>query len=913
MDRKLIDMINSGRCFAFIGSGPSCEVGYPTWHEMAEYVRRYIKDNCSNYDDASYKKYITQKKYAEMFTVAEDDLGKKKLLVDLIKEKFENTTITDGNIYKILLNWPFACYLTTNYDDEINKNLKKIGITYQTYQNKREDFYNVEDGMKNIILKLHSDLNNPSDVVITSRDYSKLYADDSCTYFRTKLSHLFEMFNIIIVGYSLYDIDIRHVLEIAKNTINPYRPIYMFASDVTKSEIKEYYDKFNITIIPYKRNGDKHDELIKILNMIKNFVEPRGNASLSIDGDDALRKSDIASALFLHRNSAQGVLKAGIDSIILYSLHVNGGKHEKNNLLSNKNINFAFSSNVDIEKALEEGLRKLLDQKSVEIDNNIVCITEKGKDEISEIQTKRTKNKELAYKDFIDALKHEQPSLDKMQEEYLFTLAEKTITLMFEKRGHALADRIFANTSVRQHDLSSIFESIYSTAQDIEDSATKYAFINAMFKFSLEPTDIQKNYMASLSQGFFLYHAIGSNPNFYSEVNNILKNNLWIYDSNILIPLIATGSTGCLFANNLVDLMKENYSITYTTYNIIREVFSHYNWCVNFVNTHGSTSVEFLRNATIKSGYKQNLFIDGYINEYAIGSVSSFRDYSYKCFKTYNVTFDIVVDIIKQKNIIPIDNYSDSLVGRVANLEEIKEIIREEREKRNSYRSDKQVETDAELIAIINEFYSNKIPFKCDRYVERMYVVSQGKLFEHQNQNEFSKVWPPEQLYKLILSISEKINNAASIWDGIVSEYYNFGFPYINKKNYTKFFGQQIDQAKLSYEDEKGKYIAESCGENIKRLDEEFYKVDDLEKPLFVDHMGWKVAESNNRKAVIAQEHLAAAEAKIKVLEAEKSHAWKKKQKIQYAQKEAEIRNAKDPQYIAKRRRQAKKREKNKK
>ncbi len=35
MDEFLIDYLRSGQCYLFIGSGPSCQMGYPSWEDLA--------------------------------------------------------------------------------------------------------------------------------------------------------------------------------------------------------------------------------------------------------------------------------------------------------------------------------------------------------------------------------------------------------------------------------------------------------------------------------------------------------------------------------------------------------------------------------------------------------------------------------------------------------------------------------------------------------------------------------------------------------------------------------------------------------------------------------------------------------------------------------------------------------------
>ena len=36
IDRDLVRALNSGHCFALIGAGPSCEIGLPSWKQLAE-------------------------------------------------------------------------------------------------------------------------------------------------------------------------------------------------------------------------------------------------------------------------------------------------------------------------------------------------------------------------------------------------------------------------------------------------------------------------------------------------------------------------------------------------------------------------------------------------------------------------------------------------------------------------------------------------------------------------------------------------------------------------------------------------------------------------------------------------------------------------------------------------------------
>jgi len=144
----------------------------------------------------------------------------------------------------------------------------------------------------------------------------------------------------------------------------------------------------------------------------------------------------------------------------------------------------------------------------------------------------------------------------------------------------------------------------------------------------------------------------------------------------------------------------------------------------------------------------------------------------------------------------------------------------------------------------------------------------------------------------------------------MLDEYYYAGVSFIDKERYLRFFEPNIEASKLSFQQEKGKYIAEIEKTNIKETEEAFEKTPDLEKAFFVAQMGWRLAESAKKSEEIALKKAAEMEAKLKELESEKEAAWKIKQKRASEQEGARLRNLMDPKHIRKRLRQAKKRRK---
>jgi hypothetical protein len=170
-------------------------------------------------------------------------------------------------IYALLADWPFACYLTTNWDDEIEKHLRRIGVYYRTLQNTRDDFSAIRHDASDLIVKLHSDLNHPDDAVITSADYARLFTPER-QYFRDRLRSIFEMFDVFIVGHSLTDPDLRLVLQIAKETASPEHPAFLIAADLTKAEEQELFERFNVVAVRYENPDGTHSQLRRQLSLM---------------------------------------------------------------------------------------------------------------------------------------------------------------------------------------------------------------------------------------------------------------------------------------------------------------------------------------------------------------------------------------------------------------------------------------------------------------------------------------------------------------------------------------------------------------------------------------------------------------------------------------------------------------------
>ena len=711
LDKTLIRKINTGRCLVLVGSGLSCEIGYPSWHRLAEQSYQQLTNSGVPIDDNSYRKYLDNSKYAELFRQIERDLGEnRQALIDLIRPLLIPSTKKQGMLYELIARWPFACYLTTNYDDEIIVALAASQQHFTVIQNAPEDFYVWRDGISHIVQKLHSDLDHPRNVVITSEDYRRLQYDPAGQYFRDRLSAVFTMFDILILGHSLSDPDIGHILQLAKTNASPSHPIYFVSSEFTKAEETELFEQYNIVLLHYDIVNGNHSQLLQQLRTADRFIVPRSRRTdpLSLPASFA-DNLETAISLFLFRK-LQGSLPADyLATILLFDLSA----HERDKIpLKNvptlpllQNLTTTWSKDAD---AIVDSLAYLENEGFVQVADSIVTITEPGRSQVGQLRTLRATERDQAFGQFELAIKTLHPEIDESTLLKCTRAAEAVIGASFANRGAGIANTVFADRSERPDELSDIFALVSDYATQFTDLATRAAFVEAVHQFIVEPNVPQREYLASVSQGFFLYHALGLDPKCGDLRKEIFRSTLWLCDSSVLLPLVAVGCHNHDYATSLFRMLEENEAVVCTTSRLLQEVWEHFQWAIRFVENNSSDSLEYLRAALVQGNYKQNLFLDGYIRLSAEGAVGKFEDYiSGIASASEDGQFSLDENIRKSGiQVVSLTDFTGMVEEDWAECEQAKSDIEKERRGRGTYRTQLQVESEAEIMLILKNLRS---------------------------------------------------------------------------------------------------------------------------------------------------------------------------------------------------------------
>lgn len=925
LDRDLIRKINTGRCFALVGSGPSCEVGYPSWYKLAQLTLGELTKTGRVSDLVSYEKYLAQGKYPELFRLAEEDLGGRTSLVSLLKRLLVRKTTSQGVLYDTISRWPFACYITTNYDDEIKRALERLGENYEVVRNRPEDFHPFRDGASHLLQKLHSDLDHPNELILTSVDYQQMYSGDTGKYFRDKLRQTFEMFDLLIVGHSLRDPDIQYILRLAKNTASPAHPIYIIAADCTKAEEQEFFEKYNIVVIPYSNRDNAHAELRHLLKIAdRYYITPRKGRR---EGPEvpARPKDEVENAmsLFIYRRLQSIGATDYLSPLILSGLLAAGDRGvPKEKITDMGAIRALGRGGANIQESASNAAKQLVEAGLASDTSGGFRITPAGREQAEQHQKIREIEKDQAYGQFRLSLQRIYSSISGAQLDQCAKLAEEVIVLAFAQRGLAIARQVFSGQQSSSSELLDVFGFVVERATAISAPEVRAAFVEVMHQFLVDPSLPQRKYLASVSQGYFMYHLLGLDPSCCRVRRDVFHNTLWLCDSSVVLPLIAKGCHNHEYAVALFRALANANGVFHTTHRLLHEAWEHLDWACRFVKERSLNSIEFLRAALVKGSYKQNLFLDGFIRLGADRQVGTFSDYLELILpsgKTTRTAFEQsvadagvrLIDIPSLDGFDPMD---------WAEMEEAKPRIQSEREKRGIFRSERQVEAEAEVWSLINNVRSGKYSIDGIQSAKGIYFVSQSRILDLTFRPAAVAAWTPEALYRYLLTLPGSDSNVDILQQCMLHEYYYAGISFIDKQRYMDFFGPTIDTAKASFQRERANYLSDLESRYTEDIDEAFERTPDLEKPFFIAQMGWRRAELSQereeaatRRAQEAEARAEKAQATIRKLEQERGMAWRARDKRSKEQEAARLRNLQDPAHVRKRLRQAKKRAKKKK
>ena len=854
---ELTRLINKGRCWVVVGAGASCDLGVPSWECLAKQVLAHIESSVATYDVATYSKYLEARKYPEMFSLAEEDLGGIDNLLEVVREKLVSQK-PRGDIYGFLAGWPFACYLTTNFDDHLKDHLYDTGVSFVPLGNSEVDFRKIRDDTDRIIVKLHGSLDDPDNVVLTSNQYAAFRSAPGRQYFRRKLGYIFEMADVIIVGYSLGDPDIEFILEKARHFASPAHPIYMIAADISDNEANELYRTKNIRVISYPNPDGTHRALVqRVLPLMDRFIAPRVRGTPPIETEQS-GVDDTAASLYIYSQARLKGHKSdfvgnALEALILRTVLRSSAKNIRSadELIAELPLPGMPEDLRNRAIACIEGLHKrdLLRFTGEEV----LQLTESGQKTVEENQAQAELLREQVEMQIELDFKREFPVSAEQEIRSFVTAALQGLDLALKRRGLSVAACVFGGASPNPNEGLDVFSFLQKASNQLEKFEQRAYYIEYLAGVIAQPSALFKKYLSWCSQGHFAFHVLGQHQAAAQLRHEWLDSTVWILDSSVILPLLARNCYNHPYADDLFKRIRDLEIDVFTTHSLFEEVLEHAEWAIKCVDKYHTDSTEFMMIALLRGDYKQNLFIDGFVRTAAENPALAFGAYISSIFgNEEGVELSVAVEETLQRYNVQAVRFSEWQGFKAIDWGERPywtDQIRQDRIAKGTYRSDAQCEAEAEVLILLLGERTGRFGALNEGVPSRAYFVTQSGVLRRVFPGKECPVWSPEALYRyLLLFPSENSWDSDAIYEVIRSDLFLAGIPVIDKHSYGKFFNPQINEANLRMEEARSIFHDEEAS-YLNAYSEFYDSLPDLDRPIYSLQVAWDIAQQEKKRA----------------------------------------------------------------
>ena len=357
--QMLARVLNLHTTVAFVGSGGSVPLDYPSWPEFTRLVVEKTLSHVAGHSSTSNELQERLERFAQQLkteTIASDRLlfmlgvcqrafqesdpkkGKEKFRT-FVAELFElKEEKKDGNPYHALMDLPINRFVTSNYDFELERALafkRKVPQSHllldkssapcssealRTFTQQPQHFEQLAlfvlsrvDAADNMVFHCHGSYLDPNSMVITEADYQAWYyceGDDAGIGFRQNLHLLFGSNPILFVGFGLADDDLLRPLrmfaaeDLKRGSTRPLFALMPQKESASADEQKEnedyfdqLYDRYGVHVIPYRLEDRKGVDASEhtLFHELKRWKDYRLRARDSWLEKPAIRKVKVRS------------------------------------------------------------------------------------------------------------------------------------------------------------------------------------------------------------------------------------------------------------------------------------------------------------------------------------------------------------------------------------------------------------------------------------------------------------------------------------------------------------------------------------------------------------------------------------------------------------------------------------------
>ena len=810
-------------------------------------------------------RYRQERDLPGAFQVLSDHYQKSNLDTTL-EEVFQGLQ-TPGEVHDIVAEWPFAAYVTTNYDHLQERALQQYSGGWTSVGNSARETRKISKDIKNVVWHPHGGIGLGRDknlrYVLTKSDYDEIYPSGSPVY--ETLSTLIRMCRMVFIGFGFGDPDLQNLLRRLTRISSPGFPSFAFLHSANSSERKRMKREYNIEVIPYSVSNGDHSDLLEVLRAHRSFIVTRDIQYNSRSLEDVGYDPCVTSLLVQNEIQKKALTGTGEAPYIITRASILSalGSHDQlliTELVEDIKSRCGSKASSLVPQAVSELESKDLIAKSDES----VWLSGQGRDLVSSGSAAA----ELQRDQFLASLRSRiDNQIDSKKKERIVQIASEFLEQICRDRGLGVAQNLVGgDLTYKKHRAVALLQELPKWFVKCSSREEGLLLVKVVSELLQMPMESEKVYLGLLTQAYFGKHLAGADIESAPLRREALDTTLFICDSSFLIPFLAKDSTGHKPARTLIELLSMTQSKPITTNHLVKETSEHAEYALRRVKSKGENSMEVLNEVLSDD----NAFLNGYFTGGGTASGQRFVSYLTDALGGAGNLRRCVTVQLKKLGIemLPVadwDGFSQSLYG---DIEHVKQAIETRRRKLNTFRHDRQVKAEAVVAVLISAIRQGKINYP-KHSSESAFFLSHSRAIDNiDSLPNIRMSMTPESLFQWLSSVQEMSDERASAtFDLLLQDLAENEHNLVPKEQITRSFSGLIEAGKSKlrkvFQDHR-ELVLDIYGQDPEKA---FRDINGLEIPNAAEHISLLALRDTQRRLKREQELRKETDRKLKKLE----------------------------------------------
>lgn len=226
--QRIFELIRKEEAALFVGAGMSLYAGYPSGAKLAEILFNNLTSDLQEQVDFT----TNLPKLSEDIYYLKG--GNKNYLIENLKNEFQKEPISTET-HQLLAKIPqIKTIITTNYDTLFETTNKSIEVI------RKSSDCATTNSKKQCLFKIHGDLSDTSNIILTNSDYNNYFIKDSekSIFWNTVKTKLVEN-HIIFIGYALEDSNVLTTIGKILDELGDHRKeMFFVAPSIQPAKLK---------------------------------------------------------------------------------------------------------------------------------------------------------------------------------------------------------------------------------------------------------------------------------------------------------------------------------------------------------------------------------------------------------------------------------------------------------------------------------------------------------------------------------------------------------------------------------------------------------------------------------------------------------------------------------------------------